>query len=122
MGCQPVTEHCNIPCLTANNIPQAFPVRYGSPRDIIPASSSFVHLHTLGIEEKKETAALVGNGIVHKQGSLQRFKLIKRLQFSAFSRSVACIKISPESHRPNLNIQMLGCFGSHIIGLFITHG
>jgi hypothetical protein len=82
-GCQPVTEHRNIPCLTANSILQAFPVRYGSPRDVSAASSSFVHLHTLRIEEKKETVVMVTNTIVHKQESLQRFKFIKRHEFSA---------------------------------------
>jgi hypothetical protein len=57
--------------------------RYGSPRDVFAASSSFIHLHTLRIEEKKETVAVVANAIVHKQGSLQWFKFIKRLEFSA---------------------------------------
>jgi hypothetical protein len=60
-----------------------FPVRYGIPRDVFAVSSSFVHLHTLTTEEKKETAAVVTNAIVQKQGSLQRFKFIKRLEFSA---------------------------------------
>jgi hypothetical protein len=59
-----------------------FPVRYGSPRDVFAVSSSFLHLHTLRIEEKKETAVVVTNTIVHKQGSLQWFKFIKRLEFS----------------------------------------
>jgi hypothetical protein len=73
----------DIPCLTANSILQAFPVQYGSLRDVFAASSSFVHLHTLRIEEKKETAVVVANTIVHKQGSLPWFKFIKRLEFSA---------------------------------------
>jgi hypothetical protein len=60
-----------------------FPVRYGSPRDVFATSSCFVHLHTLRTEEKKETAAVVANAIVQKQGSLQRFKFITRLEFSA---------------------------------------
>jgi hypothetical protein len=60
-----------------------FPVRYGSPRDVFAASSSFVHLHSLRTEEKKETAAVVTNAIVQKQGNLQWFKFIKRLEFSA---------------------------------------
>jgi hypothetical protein len=67
----------------ANSILQEFPVRYGSLRDVFATSSSFVLLHTLRIEEKKETAAVVTNAIVHKQGSLQWFKFIKRLEFSA---------------------------------------
>jgi hypothetical protein len=33
-----------------------FPVRYGSPRDVFAASSSFVHLHTLRTEEKKKNS------------------------------------------------------------------
>jgi hypothetical protein len=48
----------------------AFPVRYGRPGDVFAVSSDFVHLHTLRIEEKKETAVVVANAIVHKQGSL----------------------------------------------------
>ena len=60
-----------------------FPVRYGSPTDVFAASSSFVHLHALRIEEWKETAAVVTNAIAQKQGSLQWFKFIKRLEFSA---------------------------------------
>ena len=51
-------KHCTL----------GFPVRYGSPRDVFAASSSFVHLHTLRIEEKWKTAAVVTNAIVHKQG------------------------------------------------------
>jgi hypothetical protein len=60
-----------------------FPVRYGSPRDVFAVSSSFVHLHSLRTEEMKETAAVVANAIVQKQESLQWFKFIKRLEFSA---------------------------------------
>jgi hypothetical protein len=60
-----------------------FPVRYESPRDVFAVSSSFVHLHKSRIKEEKETAAVVANVIVQKQGSLQRFKFIKRLEFSA---------------------------------------
>jgi hypothetical protein len=82
-GRQPVTEHRNVPCLTANSILQAFPVRDGSLRDVFAASISFVHLHILRIEEKKETAAVVANAIVHKRGSLQWFRFIKRLEFSS---------------------------------------
>jgi hypothetical protein len=33
-----------------------FPVRYRSPRDVFAASSSFAHLHTLRIEEKKKNS------------------------------------------------------------------
>ena len=47
------------------------------------ASSSFVHLHALRIEDKKETAAVVTNAIIYKQGSLEWFKFIKRLEFAA---------------------------------------
>jgi hypothetical protein len=55
-----------------------FPVRYGSPRDVFAASSSFVHLHTLNTEEMKETeAVVVEKSVVQKQGSLQWFKFIK---------------------------------------------
>jgi hypothetical protein len=61
-----------------------FPVRHGSPRDVFAASSSFVHLQTLRIiGKKKKTAAVVENAILHKQGSLQWFRFIKRLEFSA---------------------------------------
>jgi hypothetical protein len=67
----------------ANSILQVFPVRYGSPKDVFAASSSFVHLRTLRIKEEKKKVAVVANAIVHKQGSLQRFKFVKRLDFSA---------------------------------------
>jgi hypothetical protein len=40
-----------------------------SPRDVFAASSSFVHLNTLRIKEKKKTAAVVANRTVQKQGS-----------------------------------------------------
>jgi hypothetical protein len=61
-----------------------FPVRYGRPRDVFVTCSSFVHLQTLRIEGGGGgTAAVVANAIVHKQGSLQWFKFIKRLKFSA---------------------------------------
>jgi hypothetical protein len=56
-----------------------FPVRYGSPRDVFATSSSFLHLHALRIKDKKQTAAVMANAIVHKQGSLQWLKFIKRL-------------------------------------------
>jgi hypothetical protein len=35
------------------------------------------------LKKRKKTATVVANAIVHKQGSLQRFKFIKRLKFSA---------------------------------------
>ena len=56
-----------------------FPVRYVSPRDILAASSSFVPLHTLRIEEKKKTALVVAKAIINKQRSLQWFKFFKRI-------------------------------------------
>jgi hypothetical protein len=88
-GCQPVTKQNIVtslfsrPTLSCKLYTMGFPVRYGSPRDVFAASSSFVPLHTLRIEEKKETAAVVANAIVQRQGSLQRFKFVKRLEFSA---------------------------------------
>jgi hypothetical protein len=46
------------------------------------AAASYIYIR-YALEEKKETAAVVANAIVHKQGSLQWFKFIKRLEFSA---------------------------------------
>jgi hypothetical protein len=35
------------------------------------------------VNKKQKKAAVVANAILHKQGSLQWFKFIKRLEFSA---------------------------------------
>jgi hypothetical protein len=59
-----------------------FPVCYGSPSDIFAASSGFVHLYTLRFEEREKRAAVVTKATVHKQGNVQWFKLVGRLEFS----------------------------------------
>jgi hypothetical protein len=46
------------------------------------ASSGFVHLHTLLFKEKEKRAAVVANATVHKQGSVQWFKIAGRLELS----------------------------------------
>jgi hypothetical protein len=75
------TEHRNIPCLTANSILLAFPVRYASPRDVFAASSSFVHLHTLRIEENKETAAVVQTQLYTNREVYIGLSLLRDLSF-----------------------------------------
>jgi len=59
-----------------------FPVCYWSLSDVFAVSSSFVHLYTLRFKEKEKTAAVVAKATAHKQGSVQRFKLAGRLEFS----------------------------------------
>jgi hypothetical protein len=59
-----------------------FPVCYGSPSDVFATSSGFVHLYTLRFKEKEKRAAMVAKTTVHKQGSVQRFKFVGRLEFS----------------------------------------
>jgi hypothetical protein len=59
-----------------------FPVCHRSPSDVFATSSGFVHLYTLGFKEKEKRAAVVAKATVHKQGSLQQFKVVGRLQFS----------------------------------------
>jgi hypothetical protein len=51
-------------------------------RAMSATSSGFVHLHTLGFKETAKRAAVVTMATVHKQGSVQRFKLAGRLEFS----------------------------------------
>jgi len=58
-----------------------FPVCQRSPSDVFATSSGFVHLYTLGFKEKEKRAVVVAKATVHKQGSLQRFKVVGRLEF-----------------------------------------
>jgi hypothetical protein len=59
-----------------------FPGCHESPSDVFATSSGFVHLYTLGFKEKEKKVAVVAKATVHNQGSLQRFKLVGRLEFS----------------------------------------
>jgi hypothetical protein len=59
-----------------------FPVCYRTPSDVFAPSSGFVRLYTLHFKEKDKRAAAVAKATVHKQGSVQRFKLAGRLEFS----------------------------------------
>jgi hypothetical protein len=59
-----------------------FAVCCGSPKDVFAASNGFVHLYTLRFKEKEKRVSVVENATVHKQGSVQRFKLVGRLEFS----------------------------------------
>jgi hypothetical protein len=47
------------------------------------AASSYIYIHYTLKKRKKKTVAVVANAIVYKQRSLQWFKFIKRLEFSA---------------------------------------
>jgi hypothetical protein len=78
-----------------------FSVYYGSQGDVFAASSGFVHLYTLHFEEKEKRASVVASATVHKQGSVQRFKFVDRLEF--FSLSGGYVKISPECLTVYLN-------------------
>jgi hypothetical protein len=62
--------------------PRRFPVCYGSPSNVFAASSGFIRLYTLHIKEIEKRAAVVAKAIVHKQGSVQRFKFAGGLEFS----------------------------------------
>jgi hypothetical protein len=59
-----------------------FQVCYRSPSDVFATSSGFVHLFTLSFKEKEKRVAVVAKANVHKQGSVQRFKFVGRLEFS----------------------------------------
>jgi hypothetical protein len=54
------------------------PFCYGSPTDVFAASYIYIHYALMNTK-----MAVVANAIVHKQGSLQWFKFMKRLEFSA---------------------------------------
>ena len=58
-----------------------FSVCYVSQDDVFEASSGIVHLYTLRFEEKEKRASVVASATVHKQGSVQRFKFVGRLEF-----------------------------------------
>jgi predicted aconitase len=59
-----------------------FPVCYGNPSDVFAASNGFVLLYTLHFKENEKRTAVVAKATVHKQGSVQRFKFVGRLEFS----------------------------------------
>jgi hypothetical protein len=60
-----------------------FTVCYGCPSDVVFADSNgFVHLYTLHFKLKEKRAALVAKATIYKQGSVQWFKLVGRLEFS----------------------------------------
>jgi hypothetical protein len=59
-----------------------FPFCHGSPSDVFATSSGFVHLYILGFKENEKRATVVAKATVHKQGSVQQFKLVGRLEFS----------------------------------------
>jgi len=59
-----------------------FAVCYGRPSDVFAASSGFMYLYTLPFKEKEKRASVVTKAIVHKQGSVQRFKFAGKLEFS----------------------------------------
>jgi len=59
-----------------------FPVCYGSPSDVFAASSGLVDLYILHFKEKEKRTAVMAKAILHKLGSVQRFKFAGRLEFS----------------------------------------
>jgi hypothetical protein len=74
-----VPHGVTVPCQLYT---QALPVCYASPRDFFATSSGFVHLYILRFIEKEKKVGAVVNATVHKQGSVQRFKFVGRLEFS----------------------------------------
>jgi CRISPR/Cas system-associated endoribonuclease Cas2 len=74
----PVPHGVTVSC---KRYTRRFPVRYGSPSDVV-FDSGFVHLYTLRFKEKEKRAAIMAKATVHKQGSVQRFTFVGRLEFS----------------------------------------
>jgi len=64
-----------------------FPVCYGSPSNVLAASSDFVHLHTLRSKEKEKRSTLVTKDTLHKKGNVlySGSVLLADLNFQAVS-------------------------------------
>jgi hypothetical protein len=56
---------------------QAFPVRYGSPRDVFAASSSFVRLNTLRVKERKKKKKHSGGAAKHNCTHEGKFTVVQ---------------------------------------------
>jgi hypothetical protein len=62
-----------------------FSVCYGSPNDVFAASSGFVHLYTLGSEEKEKRASVVANTTIHSREVYSGSSLLADWNFQSVS-------------------------------------
>jgi len=59
-----------------------FPVCYGSPSEVIAASSSFTHFYTLRFKKKRKELKVVAKATVNREGIVLWSKFVGRVEFS----------------------------------------